>query len=141
MAKFCAAWTAVVDFPTPPLKFWNAMIAQGSEACRHGRVPNVPRMSLSWPSVYPTRRLFLPRGGGTRRPSLSASRMAAVVRPTRSAALPIGNVGRSEEHTSELQSLMRISYAVFCLKKKNNTYINHYVENSTHNKTTIIYHK
>src|SRR3546814_5149487 len=29
-----------------------------------------------------------------------------------------GLVGRSEEHTSELQSLMRISYAVFCLKKK-----------------------
>src|SRR3546814_6179961 len=29
--------------------------------------------------------------------------------------------GRSEEHTSELQSLMRISYAVFCLKKKMNT--------------------
>src|SRR3546814_3859319 len=28
--------------------------------------------------------------------------------------------GRSEEHTSELQSLMRISYAVFCLKKKHN---------------------
>src|SRR3546814_6772483 len=28
---------------------------------------------------------------------------------------------RSEEHTSELQSLMRISYAVFCLKKKNET--------------------
>src|SRR3546814_1840135 len=33
-----------------------------------------------------------------------------------------GHVGeRSEEHTSELQSLMRISYAVFCLKKKNVT--------------------
>src|SRR3546814_6395910 len=38
---------------------------------------------------------------------------------------------RSEEHTSELQSLMRISYAVFCLKKKNNytpssyTYLQH----------------
>src|SRR3546814_10453647 len=30
--------------------------------------------------------------------------------------------GRSEEHTSELQSLMRISYAVFCLKKKKKTY-------------------
>src|SRR3546814_5540338 len=29
---------------------------------------------------------------------------------------------RSEEHTSELQSLMRISYAVFCLKKKNKTH-------------------
>src|SRR3546814_9803793 len=33
----------------------------------------------------------------------------------------VSNKGRSEEHTSELQSLMRISYAVFCLKKKNNT--------------------
>src|SRR3546814_5050835 len=32
-----------------------------------------------------------------------------------------GNIVRSEEHTSELQSLMRISYAVFCLKKKNKT--------------------
>src|SRR3546814_8482690 len=31
---------------------------------------------------------------------------------------PAEIVGRSEEHTSELQSLMRISYAVFCLKKK-----------------------
>src|SRR3546814_10341682 len=31
------------------------------------------------------------------------------------------SVVRSEEHTSELQSLMRISYAVFCLKKKNTT--------------------
>src|SRR3546814_9332474 len=31
-------------------------------------------------------------------------------------------IERSEEHTSELQSLMRISYAVFCMKKKNNIY-------------------
>src|SRR3546814_5531751 len=35
----------------------------------------------------------------------------------RRAAQPVGMVDRSEEHTSELQSLMRISYAVFCLKK------------------------
>src|SRR3546814_6326031 len=34
------------------------------------------------------------------------------------AKLPFGAKNRSEEHTSELQSLMRISYAVFCLKKK-----------------------
>src|SRR3546814_3868580 len=34
---------------------------------------------------------------------------------------PLPQAFRSEEHTSELQSLMRISYAVFCLKKKNNT--------------------
>src|SRR3546814_6529422 len=32
-----------------------------------------------------------------------------------------GSMSRSEEHTSELQSLMRISYAVFCLTKKNTT--------------------
>src|SRR3546814_6399088 len=41
-------------------------------------------------------------------------------------------VWRSEEHTSELQSLMRISYAVFCLKKKNS--------NET-NTSTIIYNQ
>src|SRR3546814_5032368 len=39
-----------------------------------------------------------------------------------------GDVGkRSEEHTSELQSLMRISYAVFCLKKKTNKTNNHMI--------------
>src|SRR3546814_1070408 len=42
----------------------------------------------------------------------------ALVCPAR-ADLDSDAVGRSEEHTSELQSLMRISYAVFCLKKKN----------------------
>src|SRR3546814_10192457 len=36
-------------------------------------------------------------------------------------AVNYGAIGRSEEHTSELQSLMRISYAVFCLKKKTQT--------------------
>src|SRR3546814_5918850 len=36
------------------------------------------------------------------------------------------HLGRSEEHTSELQSLMRISYAVFCLKKKRETNIKEY---------------
>src|SRR3546814_10383391 len=40
---------------------------------------------------------------------------------------------RSEEHTSELQSLMRISYAVFCLKKKKTTYnINKHIAHNTH---------
>src|SRR3546814_6900864 len=40
---------------------------------------------------------------------------------------------RSEEHTSELQSLMRISYAVFCLKKKNTTEIKLNKYNNNHN--------
>src|SRR3546814_5939399 len=48
---------------------------------------------------------------------------------------------RSEEHTSELQSLMRISYAVFCLKKKTKTTANIYIK-TQHNpyniKTTTI---
>src|SRR3546814_5297563 len=39
----------------------------------------------------------------------------------RPSAFDLAAIKRSEEHTSELQSLMRISYAVFCLKKKNNT--------------------
>src|SRR3546814_5036857 len=46
----------------------------------------------------------------------------ATVRFKSSGDRPYGR--RSEEHTSELQSLMRCSYAVFCLKKKNNAQIN-----------------
>src|SRR3546814_8157643 len=44
-------------------------------------------------------------------PALSVSELSNALKRT---------VERSEEHTSELQSLMRISYAVFCLKKKKN---------------------
>src|SRR3546814_2946578 len=42
--------------------------------------------------------------------------------PTKDMTVSPGRISRSEEHTSELQSLMRISYAVFCLKKKQQTY-------------------
>src|SRR3546814_5007928 len=48
------------------------------------------------------------------RPGQQAMRVETVAHPEIGAA-------RSEEHTSELQSLMRISYAVFCLKKKKDT--------------------
>src|SRR3546814_5254576 len=41
-------------------------------------------------------------------------------------------ITRSEEHTSELQSLMRISYAVFCLKKKKHTHTQFYIRHSIH---------
>src|SRR3546814_10068347 len=49
--------------------------------------------------------------------------------------MPIGSAtaDRSEEHTSELQSLMRISYAVFCLKKKNS-------QDTTYNHTYRLIH-
>src|SRR3546814_2193347 len=45
---------------------------------------------------------------------------------------------RSEEHTSELQSLMRISYAVFCLKKKNQDELQHLVRYKLQHKTRLI---
>src|SRR3546814_7552095 len=57
-----------------------------------------------------------------RAPSMSAARVSRH-RPLACTPKAIGSTAalpkrRSEEHTSELQSLMRISYAVFCLKKK-----------------------
>src|SRR3546814_2671817 len=48
----------------------------------------------------------------------SCCRQAATARRHHYSPRPGHRNGRSEEHTSELQSLMRISYAVFCLKKK-----------------------
>src|SRR3546814_8155919 len=48
---------------------------------------------------------------------------------------------RSEEHTSELQSLMRISYAVFCLKKKKNKNTRHYNKNDKYTNTLITHTK
>src|SRR3546814_2044068 len=60
------------------------------------------------------------RGGGRqRRPETEDEHGAARTVPE--AHQPVVKVLRSEEHTSELQSLMRISYAVFCLKKKKRT--------------------
>src|SRR3546814_8718905 len=61
--------------------------------------------------------------------AVETGRQAALMAPTEILA----QQHRSEEHTSELQSLMRISYAVFCLKKKKNT--TH--STSTHNKNKI----
>src|SRR3546814_10255225 len=46
--------------------------------------------------------------------------------------LELAGLKRSEEHTSELQSLMRISYAVFCLKKKKNNIQNTTKDIKTH---------
>src|SRR3546814_10115809 len=63
----------------------------------------------------------------------SAAGRRAPPAPRRSAAHPI-EFARSEEHTSELQSLMRISYAVFCLKKKNKkTKISEYSKHTLNN--------
>src|SRR3546814_7137999 len=52
--------------------------------------------------------------------------------PNEAPAVMIPLTRRSEEHTSELQSLMRTSYAAFCLKKKNNT--NNSLQTTNYNK-------
>src|SRR3546814_8927218 len=54
----------------------------------------------------------------------TADAMSRAPRPAARASTSAASLTaiRSEEHTSELQSLMRISYAVFCLKKKNNIF-------------------
>src|SRR3546814_5846456 len=76
---------------------------------------------LSWPSLFPDRVEAAIVIASTARHSAQniafheVGRQAIMADPRWR-----GGDYRSEEHTSELQSLMRISYAVFCLKKKNN---------------------
>src|SRR3546814_2161069 len=62
-----------------------------------------------------------------------APRRAFPLRPDETPRAP-----RSEEHTSELQSLMRISYAVFCLKKKKNTTHKHTADDVAQDHLNII---
>src|SRR3546814_2802793 len=76
-----------------------------------------PPRSTRTDTLFPYTTLFRSprrprRGGDGRGPSLLVARRDRLA-------------GRSEEHTSELQSLMRISYAVFCLKKKTTTLTTH----------------
>src|SRR3546814_1134131 len=85
------------------------------------RPPRSTRTDTLFPYTTLFRSVRCPcRRGGCRSPAryrrrrLRAVRSCARTRPPR----------RSEEHTSELQSLMRISYAVFCLKKKINNRLN-----------------
>ncbi len=70
--------------------------------------------------------------------SIDLSVLAATRKISRSSDLNTGNVKRSEEHTSELQSHSFISYAVFCLKKKNNLPINSFnsINHTSHPLTT-----
>src|SRR3546814_15710692 len=76
-------------------------------------------LSLHYALPISTRRPGIARPGSCLRLSASAEYPCHIgtEHPVFRLRWPI--VWRSEEHTSELQSLMRISYAVFCLKKKN----------------------
>src|SRR3546814_7309963 len=79
-----------------------------------------PPRSTRTDTLFPYTTLFR-SGVGTE--SADCGRLAGAggrgEQPLRARAPDPAGSGRSEEHTSELQSLMRISYAVFCLKKNN----------------------
>src|SRR3546814_4275970 len=86
-----------------------------------------PPRSTRTDTLFPYTTLFRSQRTGFTDGNLVADMalIAFVVRVQLGRTLDIFAVDRrSEEHTSELQSLMRISYAVFCLKNKNNTYEN-----------------
>src|SRR3546814_16180282 len=75
-----------------------------------------PPRSTRTDTLFPYTTLF--RSARLFEPSLARARTSITFRPSTTGTAD--EKKRSEEHTSELQSLMRISYAVFCLKKKKN---------------------
>src|SRR3546814_6828067 len=79
---------------------WVKLLEVNPVAASHPDIERRPRRLRASPTRH-------------RLPQASDAGPSADIRPT-----PVWRPGRSEEHTSELQSLMRISYAVFCLKKK-----------------------
>src|SRR3546814_6972707 len=108
-----------------------------------------PPRSTRTDTLFPYTTLFRSEGiSGGHRGRDAADRQFRV--DARTADLDCGHLGgysrphagRSEEHTSELQSLMRISYAVFCLnKKKNHILINNHKHKLTTNSTTYVTYK
>src|SRR3546814_5446398 len=82
-----------------------------------------PPRSTRTDTLFPYTTLFRSRKSATSSTTSSPSRTSPCRSPSRrtcsrTSATTCSAMARSEEHTSELQSLMRISYAVFCLQKK-----------------------
>src|SRR3546814_2595507 len=86
---------------------YTALLAFGSTA--HGATPSRSSMRAYHGAMSSTPAFFTPN---------CCAQNASVSCGVRMLVVQFTTVERSEEHTSELQSLMRISYAVFCLKKK-----------------------
>src|SRR3546814_5782319 len=95
------------DTRFPYTTLFRSLRQRRDEGSVGGRTPRCGR-----PRGARDRRLWLGGTAGRGRLLCAQARMASDRRDRADVA------GRSEEHTSELQSLMRISYAVFCLKKK-----------------------
>src|SRR3546814_5721126 len=93
-----------------------ALVTDGRMSGASGKVPAAIHVTPEAARGGPIARL---RDGDVIRLDATAGTLTALVPEAEWAArAPVEEDLRSEEHTSELQSLMRISYAVFCLKKK-----------------------
>src|SRR3546814_4609030 len=108
--------------PPPPLAEWKARRAKPTKRCPSIFSKGGQRLTVG--AIYrapmrPSAIRFMPSGD-----KMTRWRFRLISRPRRSQPTRI----RSEEHTSELQSLMRISYAVFCLKKKTQHQHTHTIE-------------
>src|SRR3546814_20127901 len=114
--RSCAVYSDMILFVNCCCYFFFLMIR---------RPPRSTRTATLFPYTTLFRSIADPHVGAAQaaRPT---SRATARISGTRT-----GHATRSEEHTSELQSLMRISYAVFCLKKKKRRYKIHQM-NSRH---------
>src|SRR3546814_2582581 len=80
-----------------------------------------PPRSTRTDTLFPYTTLFRSRSLTPSFPASAPGTIASKPQNMRTSLILFASSGRSEEHTSELQSLMRISYAVFCLKKKKST--------------------
>src|SRR3546814_6382494 len=121
-------WTAATQthFAHPANRFYPALYAAGilTEAINPGKgMSDEQRAAVLARGIGITNlvRRATARADELDREELRAGgqELAAFVAKHRPKVVAIAGITRSEEHTSELQSLMRISYAVFCLKKKN----------------------
>src|SRR3546814_12903539 len=109
--------------------FFDSVIGFRVQLCFFFLLIRWPPRSTRTDTLFPYTTRFRSAAEGTSDTSIDQVSTSAAVSPV-SRPSPMAsshmrssrasNSGRSEEHTSELQSLMRISYAVFCLKKKNN---------------------
>src|SRR3546814_10285292 len=100
---------------------WNVVYRDGDALALNDRVVpfdlNTPLFS---DYAHKLRTVWMPEGAHARYEAHEALDFPVGTIISKTFFYPLANGKRSEEHTSELQSLMRISYAVFCLKKKTN---------------------
>src|SRR3546814_4232432 len=122
----------------PPLRTRTCHVKQVAVALKEGD-PVFGR-----PGIHPFQHLseviLVPAAAHDDEDVLELGTLDAMLRRERRVAVDEGVHGeelriRSEEHTSELQSLMRISYAVFCLKKKNKHQTQHAIRRISHQHT------